>query len=245
MSQVVGLRMTQNAETGSVSGAAVKLTQEKEQILFHKIQSFEPKLAVLIILDFLDRFDTDQLEHMSENSENLLERINEVLGNVSELKKPKTQIVQSEERTFRRGQSVLALWNRYWLPAIIQGPGPDNKFFILLKGYKSDGQYLVSKDEIKTEEEAVMETCEKPNSPLPVTVPTGIAAPQNTRPQLNAQAQLYNSQQNYNNMGQFVQRTVYHVPQQYVPSTYFYYPNTGYVTPQAQYYPQQIVMRVP
>jgi len=242
MSQVVGLRITQNAETGSVSGAAVKLTQEKEQILFHKIQSFEPKLAVLIILDFLDRFDTDQLEHMSENSENLLERINEVLGNVSELKKPKTQI---EERTFRRGQSVLALWNRYWLPAIVQGPGPDDKFFIILKGYKSDGQYLVSKDEIKTEEEAEVETYEKPNSPLPVTLPTGIAAPQNTRPQLNAEAQLYNAQRNYNNMGQFVQRTVYHVPQQYVPSTYFYYPNTGYVTPQAQYYPQQIVMRVP
>jgi len=242
MSQVVGLRITQNAETGSVSGAAVKLTQEKEQILFHKIQSFEPKLAVLIILDFLDRFDTDQLEHMSENSENLLERINEVLGNVSELKKPKTQI---EERTFRRGQSVLALWNRYWLPAIIQGPGPNDKFFIILKGYKSDGQYLVSKDEIKTEEEAEVETYEKPNSPLPVTLPTGIAAPQNTRPHLNAEAQLYNAQRNYNNMGQFVQRTVYHVPQQYVPSTYFYYPNTGYVTPQAQYYPQQIVMRVP
>merc|ERR1711964_450768 len=117
MGQVVGLRMaTQTPETGSVSGA-VKLTEEKEQILFHKIQSFEPKLAVLICLYFLDRYNTDQLEHMIEDTEKLLEAVNEILGDVSELKKQQSQIVhieQDKEVNFRRGQSVLALWNTYW-----------------------------------------------------------------------------------------------------------------------------------
>lgn len=200
---------------GSVSGTQV--TEEKEQLLFRQIQCLEPclKKAVPICLYFLEKYTVEEINEMTENREKLLFEVNEILGNPRELDRDKSEDEPSSK--YQKGQAVWAFWKSHWVPATVQGSGPDGKFFVLLNGYEHDGQYLLCEHEIKPDNE--VEDLQRPTSPTPVNLPIRTGAPiLNSRPQLT-QAQLYQ-------YPQLSQNFYYQVPQSYVPQMY-YYTNQG------------------
>lgn len=222
-----------NVTQGSVSGAHV--TEEKEQLLFQQIQMLEPclKKAVQICLFFLEKYDVEEINELTENREKLLFAVNEILVNPEELDRDKAEDEEPIPK-FHEGQAVWAYWKTHWVPAKVQGPGPDGKFFVLLNGYEHDGQYLLSEQEIKPDDE-VTEDLQRPTSPTPVNLPIRTGAPiMNSRPQLT-QAQLYH-------YPQMQQNFYYQVPQSYVPQMYYYTPQGVYRTRNPNCYQISTVM---